>query len=468
MRMIEITGYAPRPGALVGFQPTATAMAAAAATPAHPAPPSHVQENHIRRFLANQAGGRPQSSWVGVVFDVPGRLDTAAMSTAFTKWVRRHPTLLTWFTADGDRLQRRAIPAEAFAVEPVPLGTYGSGAVVRDRLWEYLTSGTSPLSWPSFVVGAVLRDERDASTVWFGVDHSHSDGYSAALVFSELRALYEAELTGGEALLPAAGSYVDYCVLDRENTALIGLDDPGVRRWVDFYRAGPAPGFPLDLGTEPGMGYPGVPVEVELFDAAEAEAFAGACKRLGAGFTAGVLASLAVTGHDLGGVERYRGLSVVHTRMEQRWQHTQGWLINLIPVEFPAAEGFGKAVAAAQESLAAAQDAARVTPMQIMELAPELADTVQSDAAAAYPIVSYGDGRHVPGSRDWAAANCHSLEGPGTSGEVHLWVNRLWDRTYLKTRYPDTPAAQRNVPRFLTHLRDVLHTVALTGDRPST
>ncbi|GHC40324.1 hypothetical protein GCM10010507_13120 [Streptomyces cinnamoneus] len=462
--MIEITGYAPRPGELIGFRPVAGAVAAAATAPVHPAPPSHLQENHIRRILANRAAGRAQSSWVGVAFDVPGRLDTAAMARAFGTWVRRHPTLLTWFTPDGDLLQRRAVPAEVFAVEPVPLGTYGSGTDVRDRLWQHIASGTSPLSWPSFVAGAVLRDEGDTSTVWFGVDHSHSDGYSATLVFAELRALYEAERSGGEALLPPVDSYVDYCVQDRERAALIGADDPGVRRWVDFYRAGPPPGFPLDLGTEPGAGHPGVPVERELFDAAEAEAFSEVCKRLGAGFMAGVLASLAVTGHDLGGVERYRGLSVVHTRTERRWQRTQGWLVNLIPVEFPAADGFGKAVIEAQEALATAREAAGVTPMRVMELAPELAGTVQPGTAAAYPMVSYLDGRHVPGSRDWAAADYNGLEGPGTSGEVNLWVNRLWDRTYVKTRYPDTPAARRNVPRFLNHLRDVLRTVARTGD----
>ncbi|TJZ57272.1 hypothetical protein FCH28_07515 [Streptomyces piniterrae] len=466
MRMMEIADYMPRPGELVEFRAVGAAVAAAAAAPVHPAPPSHLQENHIRRILANQAAGRTHSPWVGVVFDVPGRLDSAAMARALAKWARRHPTLLTWFTLDDDRLIRHAVPADTFALEPVPCGTYDSGAALREQLLTRFTSGTHPLRWPSFVAGAVLREEDNASTVWFGVDHTHSDGYSATLVFPELRALYEAELSGGEAHLPAAGSYVDYCTLDRQRTALIGPDDPGVRRWADFYRAGPAPGFPLDLGTEPGVSYPGVPFEMDLFDATEAEAFAAACKRRGAGAMAGMLAALAITGHELGGVEDYRGLSVIHTRTERRWQRTQGWLVNLVPVEFPATDGFGKAAIGAQQAIVAAKDLVGVTPMRVMELAADLADTVQSDTAAAYPMVSYLDGRHVPGSRDWTAANCNGLEGPATSREVHLWINRLWDRTYLKTRYPDTPDARRNVPRFLTHLRRVLRTVARTGDWP--
>jgi hypothetical protein len=75
-------------------------------------------------------------------------------------------------------------------------------------------------------------------------------------------------------------------------------------------------------------------------------------------------------------------------------------------------------------------------------------------------MVSYVDLRRAPGSKDWADANCHGLAGPGTSTDVPIWVNRLWDRTYVKVTYPDTPAARTHVPQFLDHLGNVMRGIA--------
>ncbi|MCL6735892.1 condensation domain-containing protein [Streptomyces neyagawaensis] len=477
MLMTPILEYAPEPGELVEFRVPAAVLAVTATAPEHPAPPSYVQENHIWRRLANQIAGKRHSGWLGIVFDVPGRLDTGAMATALDKWIRRHPTLLTWFAVETaamgadalPRLRRHALNPETETLspllDPVSLGSYGSGSAVRDHLVKLFDNGTDPLRWPPFVAGAVVRDDGTPSTVFFAVDHTHSDGFSVVLVFDELRTLYEAELSGIEAELPAVGSYVDYCALDRERSAAITVDSPEVRRWVEFYLAGPPPTFPLDIGVEPGKTYPSIPLEMDLLDTAEAEAFSKACKAQGAGFSAGLLAALALSGYELGGHESYRGLTIVHTRDEARWQYTQGWFINLAPVEFQVGERpFSQVVGDAQRAFEGARELARVSPLRVAELMPGLSATVQSDAAAVPPMTSYIDVRHAPGSKDWAAANCNALVGPGDSREVPVWVNRLWGRTYLKTRYPDTEAARVNVPRFFGHLRDVLREIARTGE----
>lgn len=39
--------------------------------------------------------------------------------------------------------------------------------------------------------------------------------------------------------MPAVGSYVDFCRLDRERAARIDASTPGVARWTDFLRGGP-------------------------------------------------------------------------------------------------------------------------------------------------------------------------------------------------------------------------------------
>ncbi len=479
MLMTPITEYAPAPGELTEFLIPEAALRAAAAAPEHPAPPSYVQENHLWRRLANRAAGREQSPWLGVVFDLPGRLDTRAMAAALAAWVRRHPTLLTWFAADPATrsIRRHAVPPEVLAVEPVARGRHTSQAL-RERMRERFDAGTDPLAWPPFVAGAVVHDGPEArSTVHLAIDHSHTDGYSVLLVFHELRALYEAELSGTPAKLPETGSYVDYCTLDRERAALLDADAPEVARWRSFFLAGPPRAFPLDLGTEPGRTYPSVPVEMDLFDAAEAEAFAQACKEHGTGFIGGLHAALGLAGHELGGHAAYRGLTVVHTRNERRWLRAQGWFINLAPVEFTVAgdgegdgEGpagdsaavFSRVAGRAHAAFAEAQGLAGVSPLRVAELTPGM--TVQADDSAVLPMVSYMDFRHVPGSKDWAEADCNALVGPGRSADVPLWINRLWDRVYLKTRYPDTPTARTTVPRFLAHLRTTLREIARTGD----
>ncbi|MFJ8001223.1 condensation domain-containing protein [Streptomyces sp. NPDC096310] len=464
--MTPLLELSPAPGELVGFQVPGADTAASLVSPA---PASYVQENHVRRLLANRAAGRPQSAWVGIMYDVPGRLDTGAMAAALNRWVLRHPTLLSWFSLQedegGGRIVRHAVDPSAVAVEAASLGPHDSPDTIRDWLLDLFDTGTDPLNWPPFVVGSVVRD--DVSTVYYAVDHCHSDGLSALLVFNELRALYEAEVAGTVAELPPAGSYVDFCVLERERSALLTADSPEVRRWLEFFLAGPPPTFPLELGTEPGAAYPKLSLSLDLLDAAETDAFAKVCRTHGAGFSAGVLAALGISGYELGGHRTYRALSVVHTRDEPRWLLSQGWFINLVPVEFPVAPvgtdlGLADVLAGARTAFARARELAGVSPMRVAELVPGLA--VQPGAGAVLPMVSYVDLRHAPGSQDWAEANCHGLAGPGTSTDVPIWVNRLWDRTYVKVTYPDTAAARENVPRFLERLRDVLREIARSGE----
>jgi len=482
MLMIPILDTAPEPGELVRFEVPAPVLAAAtAAAQVSPSPPSFVQENHVRRLLVNRAAEKRQSPWVAVMFDIPGRLDPTAMAAALTVWARRHPTLLTWFSlddgagaagsgdaaADGstdapgdDRILRHAVDPLAVSIEPVELGAYDSPTEIRDWLLELFDTSTDPLNWPPFAVASVVRDE--ASTVYYGVDHCHSDGLSALLVFPELRALYEAEVAGTVAALPETGSYVDYCALERERAAELSIDTPEVGRWLNFFLAGPPPTFPLPLGTEPGETYPKLSLTMDLLDGAASDAYAKACKANGAGFSAGVLAALGIAGYELGGHASYRGLSVVHTRDARQWMLSQGWFINLVPVEFPVADlPLRELLAGAQEGFAQARELAPVSPLRVAELIPGV--SLQQGAGTVLPMVSYVDLRHSPGSKDWADANCHGLAGPGTSTDVPIWINRLWDRLYVKVTYPDTPAARANVPRFLAHLQGVLLSIASTG-----
>ncbi|GHF68917.1 hypothetical protein FHX82_003507 [Amycolatopsis bartoniae] len=449
MLMTTITGYRPEPGRLVEFRATAAADRVTGE------PLSYLQENHVRRLLANRAAGRAQSPWLATVFDLPGEFRPDAMTAALEKWLERHPSLLTYFSlGDGGLRRHTVVPA---GLETVAVGEV---ADIPGYLHERFDEGTDPLSWPPFVAGAIVRE--DSATVYYAVDHSHTDGYSVMLVFAELRALYEAEVTGIPAVLPEVGSYVDACVQERALAAELTLESPEARQWLDFWLSGPPPAFPLELDVEPGRFYSSAALDADVFDAAEAERFSRACKENGAGFSAGWLTALAITAYELAGVEQHRGLAVVHTRDEPRWQSAQGWFINLGPVAFPVAgREFGSVVAGAQAAFDRAQSLARVSLLRVAELLPGL--DPQGDAAAVPPMVSYLDMRHAPGAREWASSNVTALVGPGQTADVSMWLNRLAERTYLKAQYPDTPAARTAVPRYVTHLVEVLREIARTG-----
>lgn len=472
MLMTFLSDYVPRVGELVQFRVPDHVVERAMRAPAHPVPPSPVQENHLLRYLANLEAHRPQSPWLGLAFDLPGRLDTAALAAALTKWTLRHETMLTWFSAEPDRaapggagttLIRHKVAREDVDVRPVPRGVLDSEDAVREHLRRQFHSGTSPMRWPPFTAAAVLGE--DSSTVYFAIDHAHSDAYSMLLVFDELRVLYQAEREGVEADLPEVGSYLDAGTLERERAAALQADSPGVRSWVGFLLSGPMPSFPLALGVPAGETRPSLSLELDLLTADEADAFARVCRPHGAGFSAGLLAALGAVHRDLGGRDVYRGLSVVHTRNEVRWLAAQGWFINLVPVAFPLTED-GRPLSPTELMVAAgagfrgACKLAAVSPLRVAELA---GFPLQSDDSAVLPIVSYIDGRHARGSRDWEAANCNGLYDSSPSSEVMMWVNRRWDNTYMRVTYPDTPEARVNVPRLFDRFRSVVRRIAGGG-----
>ncbi|KAB2350373.1 condensation domain-containing protein [Actinomadura rudentiformis] len=459
--------FTPRPGRLVEWTAGADAAAMVAAASLDPSPPSYSQKFHIGWHQANMAGGVRPSSWLTAVFDLPGRLDATAMAAALESWVRRHPTLLTWFQLDDGRPQRYAIRPADFSLRPAVLGTFDAGADIRDRLQEQFDSRIDPLTWPPFVVAGIER--ADSATMLFAVDHTHTDGYSLIQIFREVRDLYEAELAGTSAGLPEVGSYVDYCASEVARASEISSDSSAVGTWLKFAQAcgGTPPGFPLDLGLPPGGRAPGVSYTMELFDAAEADAFNAACLRAGARFSGGLLATLGIANQRLAGEDDYRGLMTLHTRTEPRWLVAQGWFTNLVPVQFPVAghRRFGDLLPKAQLAILRA---AKLNDIPFHWIAQILAEKMNllSDPRSVVPMTSYIDLRRAPASKDFEAARFQVIAGHSEFDEVFIWINRDWHRTTFTAVHPDTTVARQNVHRYAELVRSVLREVAHNGDAP--
>ena len=463
MRMNALAEQEPEPGHVVEWVPTREALDVAGRAEPHPAPASFFQENHLRRSIANDEAGAVHSPWLSTVFELPGPLDLGALGAAWQRWVRRHGTLLTWFRQEAGELQRYAVPAESVTLTRVDVGELTTSEQVREHLLQRFASGTSALGWPAFVLGAVQRE--GSATVYFAVDHAHTDGYSIFLVFDELRQLYEEEAGGPAADLPEVGDHVESAELERRRARDVPADTAAAVPWLDFFRGGGGmpPSFPLPLGIERGESRPKRLLERELFDDRRATAFGRRCREHGANLAAGLFAALAITSHELGGVDEYRTLTPVHTRDEPRWAAAQGWFINLVPVRFPVGADFGATARAAEQAFARARAAADVPVPRLVEL---LGDglNLQSDPRSVLPMVSFIDARRIRGSDRWEQARCQVLSGPGAGFDVPMWVNRLRELTYLKASCPETPEALENVGRYLDHVVGVLGRVVDDGD----
>ncbi|MFJ9457340.1 condensation domain-containing protein [Kitasatospora sp. NPDC101447] len=451
MLVFPIRDYLTEPGELVEFRASAPASAlAGGGGPAHPVGACDVQATHVRRYLTAPEEGH---GWLATFFDLPGRVDVGALARAWQAWLRRHDALRTWFTADGAGLTRRLLPPQAVTVHPVGLGVRASGEAVRTWMHERFAEAINPVTWPGFVAGAVLRDEK--STLFFAVDHAHTDGCSLARVFSEIRALYTAETGGAPARLPETGSHLDYCVAEARRNAALDPAHPVAARWVDFLGRGLPASFALPLGVDPGGRHPSVYETVDLFDLPQAEAFARACRRGGSSFAAGAVGALALAEHELAGTSHYRRLMVAHTRGERRWHAAQGWFVNLVPVEFPVPRGrsFAATATAAHDALGRAHAMAEVSPARVLELHPAAALALGNTVP---PVLSYVDLRHTPGSRDWTAARFGVLGSGAPVSGVSVWLWRLWQGLRLTVAYPDNPVARDSVHRYVRHLRRIL------------
>ncbi|MCO8277808.1 condensation domain-containing protein [Actinoplanes sp. TRM 88003] len=453
MQNVFIQDYCPPAGRLIEFRPTAAGVTAQVSAD----PLTYVQENHLRRILANKRAGRPQSPWLAVAFDLPGALDVPAMTAALEIWVARHSSLLSWFSSDDDgRLNRHVtgpVTMTDVAVE--------AGEDVRGYLKRRFDEGTDPFQWPPFVSGAILGES--TTTFYYAVDHTHTDATSMLLLFHELRMIYQSSAIGVELALPEVGSYAETAARERKRVADLTRDSPEAREWLDIWRSGPPPSFALDIGVRPGQMYTSAILHREMLEPDLSERFTQVCREQGAGFTAGWLTALAITDYEMTGRSRYTALTIVSTRGEPRWQSAQGWFINLLPISFTVDEqNFEGLLKTAQSGFDRGRKLSGVPMWKIMELLPQL-DPQRGSAAAIAPVVSYLDFRHAPHAEEWTSLNFTGLAAPSPTSEVSMWLSRFPESTDIHVQYPDTGSAQAPLELYVNHLREVLREIASAG-----
>lgn len=205
-------------------------------------------ESQREVWLATQFGTAGNLAYnEGLRIDLAGTLDEAALRHALQTVLDRHEALRASFSPDGQHLliaeslpldlplrDLSSLPAEARTAELTQLCAQEMGTafdVEHGPLLRFL----------------LVRMDAQHHHLLFIAHHAICDGWSGAVVITELAALYSAQVEGAEKLLPAAARYGDYSLIERGF-----LDSDEGRKHLDYWLAQlkdapPPPQLPTDL-----------------------------------------------------------------------------------------------------------------------------------------------------------------------------------------------------------------------------
>ncbi|MFC5215682.1 condensation domain-containing protein [Streptomyces coerulescens] len=461
MRMTDIQRCEVRPGRLVEWTFSPASVAAAADLPEDARPPAYIQESHIRTARSVRDGGLFVPTWLGTAFDIPGRADLDALGEALRDWTLRHETLRSgfrWSGASGDGMRRFTLGADAVSLHRTVVGDFPDPDDLIRHLQDRFDATADALRWPNLIYTAVLRD--DSTSVYLAFDHSNVDAHSIHRIPAEIHELYAARLAGESPEPTHAGSYVDFCEIERTDADRIDDRHEIVARWREFIRRcdGRLPNFPVDLGLDdlaPGAGLPTQKLlREELTDPDTAAAFETYCRPHG-GSSVGILAATALIAHDLGGQTVYRTVVPFHTRVKSRWTDSVGWYVGGAPIEIPVERAYDlpSALRTVRDALHAARHLARMPLARVLHL---LGTDFRPTSPDLYSIVSYVDTRGIAGSGQWTEQKAYGLIRVSYGDQVCAWVTRLHEGLWFAGRYPDTDVAQKNMRLYVERLRDVI------------
>ncbi|WP_299577086.1 condensation domain-containing protein [uncultured Williamsia sp.] len=474
MEFTELTDYPLTGGVLTEWVPRPAARPGARGWVDDARPLTPIHADYCRRGVEvfdPRAGtdDAPSGSWLGAVFEVPHRHDTAALRAALTAWMQRHEVFATTVREEHGHLRRGTL-ADDVVVTPAVVGSLRTGTRVHEHLVA-MFERLSPMRWPHCLVATIAepavehapltaaprRDDR--FLLVFGADHSVMDAYSMLLAIGEIQDLYRRALAGEPIDRTPIGSHVDFSVADHAAAAALHLDHPAVRAWHEFLRHedGRFPAFPLPIhddsprreGRQSG-------VSSWVMTAGDADALNAGVRGRGHTMQTLVLTALAGATARVSGSSRTRFVMPLHTRTDPRHRASMGWFVGMVPVDIDTGTSRG-----VDDRLAAvADEVTRRRPLAPLPY-PRVAELLGSDTTPRF-VVSYVDCRRIPGADDWARWGARTLRGASTSGdEVYLWIVRSPSGISVSARFPSTPVATDAVHRYLHALHETISDLAV-------
>ena len=452
-----IDAWDPTPGSVVCWHASPQSCAKAQEAPVDPVPPSYQQTQHLRRFADHVSRDLEMSRLMIFTWDVPGRCDVRAMTYVLNSHLRRHDTYRSWFDfSDPDNIVRHTIADPA----DIAVAARRHGDPSAAELRELILTTPDPRRWDGFRFGVIQRD--DHFTFFASIAHLYIDPMIMGVLFGEIHLMYGALSQGAAPVrLPEAGSYLEYCVKQREYTAGLTPDLPEVRGWLDFAarNEGTLPAFPLPLGD---LSVPcdGDTLTVTVLDSGQTERFESACVAGGARFSGGVFGCAGLAARELTGSDSFHVVTPTDTRTTPTELVTTGWFTGLVPVSVPmGSASFGDAARAAQQSFDSDTYLAKVPFARIMELAPEGYD-IKSPRPGNF-VMSFLDASIAPLSTVASSDLNFQIYNEGrASHQVSMWVTRLKDETVVTALFPGNSQARASVSQFIETMRSVFVRVA--------
>lgn len=458
-----IDDWAPSPGVVTSWHPTAAAKEKAHRAPVSSVPVSYMQGQHIRGVYHQAEAGLDYSRQIIATCEVPGQCDVSAMNTALNAYLRRHDTYCSWFEYDGagDIVRRKLENSADIEFEPID-----NGQMSAEDARKHIVDIPTPMEWGCFSFGVVQSE--DKFTFYASIDHVHGDAALIGITMLEAHGMYTSLIATGEPMpLPDAGSFDDFCFQEHEANAALTVDSPEVQAWIEFAEGndGTLPEFPLPLGDA------SVPTVADmvgemLLDADQATRFEEACKAAGTRFVGGLFACIAMVEHELTGAANYYGLTPRDTRRTSDNFTTQGWFTGLVPVTVPiAATTFAEAAWAAQSAFDSSLNLARVPYYRVLELAPWL-----EKPRPNFPVVNFLHGGAAPlnaviAATEMGYANSIGIYSDGRfSYQLTIYIFRYESGLAMSVMFPDNPIAQKSVTRYIDAMRSVCAQIADNGN----
>ncbi len=414
-----------------------------------PLPPSFQQVQHLRTAHGARTVGREVPRLIMVSWDVDGWCDVSAMTEAINTHIQRHDTYHSLFEVEGvagETMIRRTVD-DPTVIEFVPMAV---GYLEAEEIRSHVVNSTpGTLEWDCFTFGVIQK--ADHFTVYGIIDHLHTDGSSAALIYNDIHVTYQALVHDLPNPLPQTAGYRDFTARQCLQVEAMTEESRPVKDWVDFAREaqGAWPSFPLTLGDTASTSA-GRAVTVELLNEAETEAFDTACRAAGARFSGGVMACAALADHRLTGAEAFHTFTPSDTRTGVSQSLSAGWYASLFPVSVEIGEGdFAQMARAAQKSFDANKHLAAVSFDRVLDLISddELGETVSRRPSM---MVSLMDFRRVADAEN----NRLGLFIDELShGGINMWISRTTEQTLVTVSFPDTAEARHSVHHYVGILR---------------
>jgi hypothetical protein len=441
----SIRGWQPGNGPVTTWTASPTSREAMALARQDRVPPSFQQADHLRTAQVAKERGRQVPRLIMASWNVDGVCDIAAMTHAINFHIRRHDTYHSAFDVHQDTVTRRTIDnPESIEFIPTDLGFMTADAI-RDHV---LTATPNTLEWDCFTFGVIQK--ADHFTVYANIDHLHTDGSSAVVVYHDINLAYHEAVRGLPALLPHTAGYRDFCAKQNLQVDSMDADSRPMKDWADFAVEAEDnwPSFPLELGATT-QGCAGGVVTVELLNAAETQAFDNACHVAGSRFSGGVMACAAWADHVVTGADVFHGFTPSDSRSGDAQALSAGWYASIFPISVAIEDGsFGMMARAAQKSFDANKHLAAVPFKRAMDLAADQLGPAPANGVSM--MVSLMDFRKMAGAN---ASRLGIYIDMLSHGTINMWVSRNADQTLLTVSYPDTPEARQSVSEYIGLLR---------------